>query len=161
MKRFRQWSIFPALLVLLVAFAGCEGESPTEPPRPGGSGGNGGTPPTNASIALAVSYPTPLVGSTTTITATVTLNGQPVPNGTAVEFSTNLGSFFDSNTNSTIRTTSNGVASVILSSTAPGTATVNVRVNNVNAIATVVFVAQPTEPPPPDTAPSITSITPA
>lgn len=161
MKRFRQWSIFPALLVLLVAFAGCEGESPTEPPRPGGSGGNGGTPPTDAAIALAVSNATPLVGSTTSITATVTQGGQPVPNGTAVEFSTNLGAFFDSNTNTSIRTTTNGVASVILSSTAPGTATVNVRVNNANATATVVFVSQPTDPQEPDTAPSITSITPS
>lgn len=162
MKRFRQWQIVPALVVLLVAFAGCEGETPTEPPRPGGgSGGAGGTPPTNASISLAVSNPTPLVGSSTTITATVTQSGQPVPNGTAVEFSTNLGSFVETNTNSTIRTTTNGVANAVLTSSQAGTATVTVRVNNAAANAQVVFQQQPTEPPPPETAPSITSVSPS
>lgn len=162
MKRFRQWHILPALVVLLAAFAGCEGESPMEPPRPGGgSGGAGGTPPTNASISLAVSNATPLVGSSSTITATVTQSGQTVPNGTAVEFSTNLGAFVETNTNSVIRTTTNGVATAALTSSAAGTATVTVRVNNAAASAQVVFTQQPTEPPPPETAPTITSISPS
>ncbi|HSN67878.1 MAG TPA: IPT/TIG domain-containing protein [Thermoanaerobaculia bacterium] len=146
--------------MLLLVFAACEGESPTEPTR-GGGGGGATTPPENAKITLAVSNPTPLVGSTSTITATVTLGGQPVPNGTAVEFSTNLGAFQDTSSNSTVRTTTAGVASAVLTSSAAGTATVTVRVNNVTAVAQVTFSQQPTEPPPPDSAPSITSISPA
>ncbi len=162
MNRIKQWPIFSAVLVLLLVFAACEGESPTEPSRGGGTGGGGtSTPPSGASIALAVSNPTPLVGSTSTITATVTLNNQPVPNGTAVEYSTNLGAFTDSSSNSTVRTTTGGVAAATLTSSAAGTATVTVRVNNVTAIATVTFGTTPTEPPPPDTAPAITSISPA
>jgi hypothetical protein len=162
MNRIKQWPIFPAVLVLLLAFAACEGESPTEPSRGGGSGGGGTTtPPQNASIALAVSNPTPLVGSTSTIKATVTLNNQPVPNGTAVEFSTNLGAFTDTSSNSTVRTTTAGVASATLTSSAAGAATVTVRVNNASAVATITFTQQPTTPPGPDTAPAITSISPA
>ncbi|MGH9457582.1 MAG: IPT/TIG domain-containing protein, partial [Thermoanaerobaculia bacterium] len=157
----KQWPIFPALLVLLLAFAACEGESPTEPPRPGPPTGGGTTPPETPSIALAVSNATPLVGSTSTITATVTQNGAAVPNGTAVEYSTNLGSFVDSNSNTTVRTTTGGVASAVLTSNAPGTATVTVRVSNATATAQVTFSSEPTEPPPPGTAPTITSVSPS
>ncbi|HEU5163690.1 MAG TPA: IPT/TIG domain-containing protein [Thermoanaerobaculia bacterium] len=146
--------------MLLLVFAACEGESPTEPTR-GGGGGGATTPPQNASIALAVSNPTPLVGSTSTITATVTIASQPVPNGTAVEFSTNLGAFQDTSSNSTVRTTTGGVASAVLTSSAAGTATVTVRVNNVTAVAQITFSQQSTEPPPPDSAPAITAISPA
>ncbi|HVR41924.1 MAG TPA: IPT/TIG domain-containing protein [Thermoanaerobaculia bacterium] len=160
MNRFRKWPIVPALVVLLVAFAGCEGESPTEPPRPGGTT-PGGTPPADPNIALAVSNADPLVGSTTTITATVTVDGQPVTNGTAVEFSTNLGSFADNNSNSTIRTTSGGVASAVLTSTVAGTATVTVRVNNATAIAQINFRGEPIDPDPPGTAPTIISVSPS
>ncbi len=158
----RQWPMFSALLVLLLVFAACEGESPTEPSRGGGTGGGGTTtPPTDPSIALTVSNPTPLVGSTSVITATVTQNSQPVPNGTAVEYSTNLGSFQDTNTNSTVRTTTGGVASATLSSNAAGAATVTVRVANKTALATVTFSQTPIEQPPVETAPAITSISPA
>ena len=146
--------------MLVLVFAACEGESPTEPQR-GGGGGGSTPPPANASITLGVSNPQPLVGSTSSITATVTLNGQPVANGTAVEFSTNLGAFTDTSSNSTVRTTTGGVSSAVLTSSAAGTATVTVRVNNVSALAQVTFVQQPTTPPPPDTAPAITSISPA
>jgi hypothetical protein len=158
----RKWPVLTAVLVMiLLAFAGCEGESPTEPPRGGGSGGGSTPPPTDASIALTVSNPTPLVGSTTTITANVTQGGQPVPNGTAVEFSTTLGTFVEANSNTTIRTTTEGRASVVLTSNAAGTAVVTVRVNNASAVAQVAFQTQPTEPPPPDTAPAITAISPS
>ncbi len=157
----KQWPIFSAVLVLLLAFAACEGESPTEPTRGGGGPGGSTTPPTNASITLAVSNPQPLVGSTSTITATVTQSNQPVANGTAVEFSTNLGAFTDTSSNSTIRTTTAGVASAVLTSSAAGTASVTVRVNNASAVAQVVFVSQPTTPPPLETSPAITSISPA
>lgn len=162
MSRMRKWPVLTALLVMiLLAFAGCEGESPTEPPRGGGSGGGSTPPPTAAAIALNVSNPAPLVGSTTTITANVTQGGQPVPNGTAVEFSTTLGTFVEANSNTTIRTTTDGAASVVLTSNAAGTAVVTVRVNNASAVAQIAFQTQPTEPPPPDTAPAITAISPS
>jgi hypothetical protein len=164
MKVLRQRKYLFALLALLVVFAGCKGESPTAPSTgttgPGGSPG-GGTPPTGAVITLAASNATPLAGSTTTITATVSVNGNPAPNGTAVEFSTTpIGIFQDSGTNTTIRTTTNGVATATVTAPNPGTATITAVVNNVSRQITVTFQARPVTPPTPDTAPAITAINP-
>src|SRR5205085_585488 len=97
------------------------------------------TPPTGATIALAVSNANPLVSSKVTVTATVTANGQPVPDGTAVQFTTSLGTFADTGQNTTIRTTTAGVATATLSSAAAGTATITATVNNVTKNATVTF----------------------
>ncbi|HEX6159641.1 MAG TPA: IPT/TIG domain-containing protein [Thermoanaerobaculia bacterium] len=95
------------------------------------------------------------------ITATVTENGQPVPNGTAVEFQTNFGLFTDVEAQSTIRTTTNGIATVTLTSGTVGTATVTAAVNNVSRQTTVTFRSRPTTDPPPSTAPTITSVNPS
>jgi hypothetical protein len=167
MKLRNQKLILFALLVLLAAFAGCKGESPTAPdPTPGGGTGvpgGGTTPPVGASITLTATNAAPLAASTTTITATVTLNGQPVANGTAVEFSTNFGSFSlsDPNVVSIIRTTTSGVATVTLTAPSPGPAVVTAVVNNVSARTTITFQAQQVPPVTPSTSPTITSITPA
>ncbi|MCU1350345.1 MAG: hypothetical protein JWO56_3375 [Acidobacteria bacterium] len=167
MKKLRnQKLILFALLVLLAAFAGCKGESPTAPnPTPGNPGGIPGgsvTPPTGASIVLTVTNASPLAASVTTITATVTQNGQPVPNGTAVEFSTSFGSFSlsDPNVVSIIRTTTSGVATITLTAPSPGPAVVTAVVNNVSARTTITFQAQQVPPIIPSTAPTITSVAP-
>ncbi len=153
-----------ALVAMMALLGGCSGESPTAPPPtapPGGGGGSGTPPPTGATIVLAVSNATPVVRSTTTITATVSQSGAPVPNGTADEFSTNLGTFLDTGTATTIRTTTNGVATATLTSGAPGAATVTVRVNNVTQTIGVQWLAEPVIPPvPPPIITTITSVTP-
>jgi hypothetical protein len=169
MKKLRNQNlILFALLVLLAAFAGCKGESPTAPEPSGGGGtpttpGGGTTPPVGASIVLTATNASPLAASTTTITATVTSNGQPVANGTAVEFATNFGSFSlsDPNLQSIIRTTTNGVATVTLTAPSPGPAVVTAVVNNVSARTTITFQAQQVPPVTPSTSPTITSISPA
>lgn len=174
MKHFRQRQYFLALfamLALLAIFAGCKGESsPTAPAPTSGNPGapaGGTTPPSGATIVLTTSNASPLVNSTSVITATVTQSGTAVVNGTAVEFSTNLGTFADSGTATTIRTTTNGVATATLSATAPGTATVTAVVNNVNQKTQVTFSALPVVPPPvpppvpPNTSPTVTGVTPA
>jgi hypothetical protein len=148
------------MAALVLVFGGCKGESPTAPSGGGNPPGGSVTPPTNATITIAVSNPTPVVNSSSVITATVTQNGAAVPNGTAVEFLTNLGTFTDSNAPSTIRTTTNGVASATITSGAAGKATVSVTVNNVSKTAEISFQAQPVTPPPPDTAAAITGIAP-
>src|SRR2546423_1386762 len=115
-----------ATMAILAIFAGCKGESPTSPnnnPPPQTPGGNV-TPPTGATIALSVSSAQPQVDSSSIITATVTQNGQPVPNGTAVEFTTSLGTFTEANAQTMIRTTTNGVATATLTSSTAGTATI-------------------------------------
>jgi hypothetical protein len=110
-------------------------------------------------LVLTVSNQNPLVDSTVTVTATVTNNGQPVANGTAVEFTTSAG-VLDGGGTSTIKTTTNGVATVTLTSSSPGVVRVTVTVNNVTRQIDVTFVSRPVTPPPPNTAPSITSIAP-
>ncbi len=159
MTKIRQRKYLLAIVALVLVFAGCKGESTSTPTSPGGQGG-GVTPPTNASVSVSASNANPLVNSTTVVTATVTQNNQPVANGTAVQFATSLGTFIDSNANSSIRTTANGVATVTLTSTTAGAATITATVNNVSAKTTVTFSTQPVKPPPPNTNPTITSISP-
>ncbi|HEX9160485.1 MAG TPA: IPT/TIG domain-containing protein [Thermoanaerobaculia bacterium] len=164
MKVLRERKYLFALLALLVVFAACKGESPTAPPvtNPGGTGtSGGGTPPTGATIVLTVSNANPLVNSTSIMTATVTQNGNPVPNGTAVEFNTTLGTWQDTGLSTTIRTTTNGVATASLTSGTPGPAQITAIVNNVTQRATVTFQSAPVTPPPVNTVPTITSITPS
>jgi hypothetical protein len=158
----RNFSIAAFAVMALLMLGACTGESPTQPPitapitptpTPGQSGGT--------SIALSISNAEPLVQSTSTITATVTINGQPAPNGTAVEFETTLGTFADTGGTISLRTTTNGVATVVLSSASPGTAQVTARLpgaENIRAEGTVIFRAQPPGPTPIVT--SITSISP-
>ncbi|HXG57982.1 MAG TPA: IPT/TIG domain-containing protein [Thermoanaerobaculia bacterium] len=161
MMKIRQRKSLFALLAVLALFAACKGESPTAPPvTPPGGGTGTTTPPAGATITLSASNPTPLVSSTTVITATVSQSGQPVPNGTAVEFRTNLGNFTDVSSTVTLRTTTGGVATATLTSASPGTATIEVIVGNVSRTITVTFQSAPVTPPPPDTAPSVTNMTP-
>ena len=165
MKVLRRQKYLFALLALLVVFAACKGESPTAPTPTGGTGnggtsGGGGTPPVGASITLTVSNATPLVNSTSVVTATVTQNGNPVPNGTAVEFQTSIGAWQDTGITTTIRTTTNGVATAVLTSSVAGTATITAVVNNVTKTTSVSFQTTPVTQPPPNTAPTITSISP-
>jgi len=146
--------------VLALTMIGCKGESsPTAPPTtstvpPGGTV----APPTGATINLTVSNATPLVSSKVTITATVTQGGTAVPDGTAVQFTTTLGTFADTGQNTEIRTTTAGVATVSLSSSTAGAATITATVNNVSKTTTVTFTTVPVINPPPPTNPTITSV---
>jgi hypothetical protein len=164
MQIFRQRKYLFGIAALMLVFAGCKGESPTAPSTsttPPTTSTTGTTPPpSGASVAVTVSNASPLVNSTSVVTATVTENGQPVPNGTAVEFRTTLGAFTEGNAQSIIRTTTNGVATVTLTSATVGAATVTATVGSVAKSATVTFAAQQVVPPPPNTAPSISAINP-
>ena len=64
----------------LIVLASCSGDSPSPPPVP--------TPASTtwAITSLTVSDSTLYVGASVTVTATVTKNGSPAPDGTAVEF---------------------------------------------------------------------------
>jgi len=162
MKTFRQRKFLFALLAMLVIFAGCKGESPTAPPPSSGGGSTpgGGTPATGTVITVSFSNASPVVGSPVTVSAAVTQNNQTVPNGTAVELTTSLGTFSDTGTASTIRTTTNGVATAVLNVTTPGTATVVATINNVAKSNSVTFRAEQIPPTPTPTNPTITGVTP-
>lgn len=161
MQMFRKSQLAIGVMALAVLFGGCKGESPTAPsttttPSPGGTT----TPPATATITLSPSSANPLVDSTSVITATVTQNGAAVANGTAVEFSTSLGTFTESNAKTVIRTTTNGVATATLTSSTVGPATVTATVGSASKTASVTFTARPVTPPPPDLSPTITGVAP-
>ena len=161
MNKNRQRIVLGILTLMLLVFTGCKGESPTAP-SPTPLPPTGGTPPpVGATVTLTASTTTPALGSITTISATVTVNNQPAPAGTAVEFSTNFGTF-DGGGQATIRTTNaNGVATVTLSSATAGPATITAVVNNVQRQITVTFQpAPPTPTPPPTITPTVVSIFP-
>jgi hypothetical protein len=169
MKQTTQRFTLLALMALTALFAGCKGESPTAPPpitgtSGNGSGSTGGQPPVGANIALTVSTASPFTGSTSTITATVTVNNAPVPNGTAVEFATTAlnANFTDTSDNPTtlIRTTTNGVAKATVTSSTAGPVVVTVTVNNVTKSVTLNFQDPVIQPPPTSTSPTISSISP-
>jgi IPT/TIG domain len=162
MTGFRErktWIVFIAVLLL---FAACKGETPTAPPTGGGTPPGTGTtpPPSGVDVQVTVSSQNPVVDSTVTITATVTENGQPVANGTAVEFTTNSPGVLEGGGTSIVRTTTNGVATTTLTSASVATVRVFVTVNNVSRQVDVNFVARPIVPTPPNTNPTITSVTP-
>src|ERR1043165_9602161 len=143
-----------------LAMAGCKSESsPTAPPTTSTTPPGGVTPPTSATIVLNVSPSSSvLVSSTVTVSATVTQNGTAVADGTAVQFTASAGTFADTGTNTTIRTTTGGVATAKLSSSTAGNVTITATVNNVQKTTTVTFTTAPTTPVPPSTAPTITSV---
>ena len=167
MMKIKERKTWIALLALLALFAACKGETPTAPPPGGGIPPGGSTPPVGANLVLTASNTSPIVDSTVVITATVTQNNNPVPNGTAVEFTTTAGLFTDvtPGVTSIIRTTTNGVATVNLSSSTPGLARVTATVNNITRFVDVTFRAvAPCVPPDPrcpiPTTPTITSVSP-
>jgi hypothetical protein len=161
MLKIKERTFLIALMALLAVFAGCKGESPTAPTTTTTPPSGGTPPPTGASIALTSSNSTPLVDSSVKITATVTDNGQPAANGTAVQFTTTIGTFTEANSSSVIRTTTNGIATVTLTSSTAGAATITAVVNNVSASTKVTFNVTPPVIPPPDLTPHVTSISPA
>lgn len=159
MKAMRRQKSWMALLALVFIFAACKGESPTAPP-PGGGPGPSPTP-TGFNLTLTASNASPVVDSIVVITATVTQNGQPAPDGTAVEFVANGGSFSATDiVTSILRTTTNGTATVELRSTVAGPIRVQAAVGNVSRTVDITYRVSPTIPPPTSTAPSITSVSP-
>ena len=170
MKQTKQQFIFLALAALLALFAGCKGESPTAPPpltgTTGTGTGSGATqPPVGATITLVASTNPATTGSISTITATVTQNNAPVPNGTAVEFSTTSANanFTDTTDNPTtlIRTTTAGIAKATVTASTAGPVVVNATVNNVTKSITINFQDAVIPPIPTPTTPTISSISPA
>lgn len=149
------------MIAVVMLFGACKGESPTAPPTGGGTPG-GTPPPAGVTLTVTTTNTDPLIDSSVVITATATENGQPVPNGTAVEFET-TGGVFDATAllTSVIKTTTNGVATITLSSSAVGTVRVKVTVNNVSRGVDVTFRDRPIITPPPNSAPTISAVTPA
>jgi len=119
----RRIAITLTVLAFVAGAFGCSSDAPT-PPKAGGPGGPGTTGSTALQIRLFTSNPNPPAGTCTLIQAIVTLNGNNVPNGTGVAFSTDFGVFGQNGLPLISIVTQNGAAVTALCSADPGTAVV-------------------------------------
>ncbi len=107
-------------LILVAAVVGihaCAADAPTAP-KPGTGGGTSSA----VSVQLVTSDANPKAGTCTLIEAFVTLNGNPVPDGTAVNFTTDFGAFGQNGLALVSVVTTNGVAATALCGASAGTA---------------------------------------
>jgi hypothetical protein len=141
----RRIAITLTVLALVAGAFGCSSDAPT-PPKVGGPGGGGG--PTGVSalqIRLFTSNPNPPAGSCTVIQAIVTLNGNNVPDGTSVAFSTDFGFFAQNGLPLVSVVTQGGSAVTALCSNFVGTSVVRAtsRVGTETGSASITIAFQP------------------
>ena len=105
-----------ALALLLTQLIGCTADAPTAP-QPGG-GGTGGA----LVVSLNTNESNPKAGSCTLVQANAALNGVNVPDGTGIQFSTDLGTFLQTGSNTASVVTSGGAATTQLCSINAGLA---------------------------------------
>lgn len=150
----RRYLLPPTTLVLALSLflGGCSGESPTQvqvapTPGPGGS--------CNVSITLVPPDSPPFAGFGAIVRASVRRAGVPVPDDTAVLFTTNFG-FFSENGEATIsKRTIGGFADVTVAASNSGRAIVQAAFECATVTLAVEF-----QPVPSDTQPYISSLSP-
>ncbi len=128
----RRIAIALILAAAVVGIHACAADSPTAP-KPGAGGG---VTSSAVSVQLVASDANPKAGTCTLIQAIVTLNGNPVPDGTTVNFSTDFGTFGQNSLPLISIVTTNGSAVTALcgpgagSAKVKGTATVQGKTNS-------------------------------
>jgi uncharacterized repeat protein (TIGR01451 family) len=139
----RRIAITLTVLALVAGAFGCSSDGPT-PPK---AGGGGQTPGGSSAlqIRLFTSDPNPPAGTCTLIQAIVTLNGNPVSDGTGVSFSTDFGVFAQNGLPLISVVTQNGAAVTALCSEFPGSAVVRATASSggQTGSATISIVFQP------------------
>ncbi len=116
----RRISIALILAAAAVGIHGCAADAPTAP-KPGTGGGQTSSA---VSVQLFVSDANPKAGTCTLIEALVTLNGNNVPDGTTVNFTTDFGTFGQNGLGLISVVTTNGSAVTALCGPGPGSAKV-------------------------------------
>ncbi len=114
----RRIAIASTLVALVAGLYGCAADAPTSP-RPGPGGGSNAL-----QINLFTNDANPPAGTCTLIEAIVTLNGNTVPDGTSVAFSTDFGVFSQNGLPLVSVVTQNGAAVTALCGPGAGTAKV-------------------------------------
>ncbi len=137
---------FPAAALaagFAVLLTGCAGETPTTPSSTQPGGPPGGT--CTVAIAMLSTSQSPLVGTEVVVRAAVTKAGQAVPDGTSVQFTTDLGVFAENGLQTVSKTTtSGGLADVTLFSVNPGPAHVKASYDCTSSTTTITYVGVPT-----------------
>ncbi len=137
----RRIAITLTVLALVAGTFGCSSDAPTS----SRSGGPTGPGPSALQIRLFTSNPNPPAGTCTLIQAIVTLNGNPVADGTGVSFSTDFGVFAQNALPLISVVTQNGSALTALCSEFAGTAVVraSATVGAESGSATITIAFQP------------------
>ena len=104
--------------------------------------------PAAIQTTLSAQGTAPVSTSVTVTAALATTDGTPVPDGTVVTFSTNLGTL-----SAPSAATANGQASVTLTSATAGVASVTVTAGSASSVTGITF-ANPSDPPPVSTDPA-------
>jgi IPT/TIG domain-containing protein len=135
----RRIAIALTLVALVAGLYGCAADAPTSP-GPGTGGGSNAL-----QINLFTNDANPPAGTCTLIEAIVTLNGNAVPDGTSVAFSTDFGVFSQSGLPLASVVTQNGVAVTALCGPGAGTAKVRATATSGGSTgsATLTIVFQP------------------
>ena len=129
-------SFFNCLILCgLVFLVGCSGGSPKPPTV---------TPPPGSGdvwliTSLQASNDNPLVNTSVLVTATVTSNGEPAPDGTQVEFTANGGVFVANGQTLATVVTAGGQASVTFGATQAGGYIIQARVRTVTSQIQVAY----------------------
>jgi len=133
----RRIAIALTLVVAALGLKACAADAPSAPrPQPGGGTGA-------LQIQLVANDANPKAGTCTLVEAIVTLNGNPVPDGTGVNFSSDFGTFSQSGLPLVTVSTQNGAAVTALCGPGAGTAkvkaTATVGANTGSATLTIIF----------------------
>ncbi|HEX4438622.1 MAG TPA: IPT/TIG domain-containing protein [Thermoanaerobaculia bacterium] len=128
--------------LVVVGFYACSADAPTAP-KPGNNGGGQGS--SALTIQLFTSDANPKAGTCTLVQAVVSLNGNPVPDGTGVSFTTDFGAFSQSGVPLVSVVTQNGTAVTALCGPGAGTAKIHAAatVQGKNGSANLSVVFQP------------------
>jgi hypothetical protein len=128
MKRFIPY----IALLALVAMAGCSADSPRARPAPTV------VPEAWSIISLDASNTAPFVGTVILVEATVTLDGSPAPDDTAITFEATGGAFGNGTTTASVLS-EGGTASVAFFSQAEGTFVIRARVRSASREVTILY----------------------
>ena len=128
------------LVALVAVLHACAADAPTKPP----TGGGGGNSPA-LSVQLFTSDANPKAGTCTQIEAVVTLNGNPVPDGTTVTFTSDFGTFSQNSLPTVSVVTTNGQTITALCGPGAGPAKVKATATSggKTSSANLVIVFQP------------------
>jgi hypothetical protein len=141
---------FPGAAVaaaLVVLLTGCAGETPTSPNPGGGGGGGGNGGNCTVTIDMTSTAVNPVAGSEVVVRASVKRSGAAVPDGTSVQFSTDLGFFAENGLQTVSKTTLGGNADITLFSASAGPAHVKATFECASNTATVTFSGSTSQGP--------------
>jgi len=128
MKRFIPY----IALLALVAMVGCSADSPRANPAPTV------VPEAWSITSLDASNTAPFVGTVILVEATVTVNGSPAPDDTAITFEASGGAFGNGTTEASVLS-EDGTASVAFLSQAEGSFAIRARVRSASREVVVVY----------------------